>query len=52
MLKNLPSSLKKYECNGLERDPEFMDLLLRMIEFNPQKRISPAEILDHPFLMN
>jgi hypothetical protein len=38
-------SLKKYDCFGLDRDPQFMDLLFGMLEFNPIKRISPDEII-------
>lgn len=34
----------------MDRDPEFMDLLLGMLEFNPIKRISPDEIIQHPFI--
>jgi serine/threonine protein kinase len=42
--------MKKYECYGLDRDEEFMDLLGKMLEFNPLKRISPEEVIEHPFL--
>ncbi len=49
-LKNIGAMIKKYECFGLDRDREFMDLLLRMLEFNPMRRISPQEILQHPFV--
>jgi len=49
-IKNMQGTLKRYECFGLDKDPEFMDLLLRMLDFNPMRRISPLEILEHPFL--
>jgi serine/threonine protein kinase len=49
LLKNLPATLKKYECYGLNQDPLFMDLLLRMLDFDPRSRISPAEIIASPF---
>jgi serine/threonine protein kinase len=42
--------LKKYDCFGLDRDVDFMDLLFGMLEFNPLKRISPQEVLSHPFI--
>lgn len=44
------ATLKKYEGFGLEKDQDFMDLMLGMLEFNPMKRISPEEILMHPFI--
>ena len=52
LLKNIPQTLKKYECFGLDRDPLFMDLLERMLDFNPLRRISPQEIINHPFIVN
>jgi len=42
--------LKKYECFGLDKDENFMDLIQRMLDFNPQSRISPEEIISHPFV--
>jgi serine/threonine protein kinase len=42
--------LKKYECFGLDKDNNFMDLLLRMLDFNALRRISPEEIIEHPFI--
>lgn len=47
---NLNATLKKYDSSWLARDPEFMDLMSRMLDFNPMRRISPADILKHPFL--
>ena len=49
-LKNLPATLRKYECYGLDKDPLFMDLLLRMLDLDPIARISPQEIITHPFI--
>jgi len=43
-LKSLEKTLRKYECYGLEKDPDFMDLLLRMLDPNPRNRPSPIEI--------
>ena len=50
MLKNLETTLRKFDAGKLSRDPNFMDLLRRMLDFNPQKRISPTEALEHPYL--
>ena len=49
-LGNLEKSLRKYCCLGLERDPVAIDLLARMLDLNPLRRISPEEALMHPFL--
>jgi serine/threonine protein kinase len=35
---------------GLNHDSEFLDLLDRMLDINPKNRISPKEIIDHPFI--
>mmetsp|Transcript_47529 Transcript_47529/g.62859 ORF Transcript_47529/g.62859 Transcript_47529/m.62859 type:complete len:119 (+) Transcript_47529:2181-2537(+) len=51
-LKNLQSTLRKYDCYGLDKDPAFMDLLLKMLDPNPITRISPIEVLEHPFIKN
>lgn len=50
VFKNLPATLRKYECYGLNQDECFMDLLCGMLELNPLARISPRQILAHPFL--
>jgi serine/threonine protein kinase len=49
ILKNLSANLKKYECYGLDSDPYFMDLLNRMLDINPTRRISPLDIINHRF---
>jgi len=49
-LKSLSSTLKKYDCYGLDKDPAFMDLLIKMLDPNPVSRISPIEVLEHPFI--
>lgn len=51
-LKNLQGTLKKYDCYGLDKDPAFMDLLLKMLDPNPITRISPIEVLEHPYIKN
>eukprot|EP00347_Sterkiella_histriomuscorum_P015995 403354901 len=51
ILKDLPKLLKKFDCFGLDKDPQFMDLLSRMLDFNPLRRISPEEVINHPFII-
>ena len=48
----MQSTLKKYDCYGLDKDPIFMDLLVKMLDSNPLNRISPIEVLEHPFIKN
>ena len=50
VFKNIHSTLKKFECYGLNQDAYFMDLLQRMLAIDPEQRISPKEVLEHPFL--
>ena len=50
MFKNLAGTLKKYECYGLNQDECFMNLLEKMLDLDPIRRISPLEVLSHPFL--
>mmetsp|Transcript_10331 Transcript_10331/g.15842 ORF Transcript_10331/g.15842 Transcript_10331/m.15842 type:complete len:99 (-) Transcript_10331:26-322(-) len=49
LLQNLGGVLKKHDCYALERNPEFMDLLVRMLAPNPGERISPMDLVAHPF---
>ncbi len=47
------SVLKKgFDFNGncLYDNNEFIDLLGKMLDFNPNRRISPSEVLKHKFL--
>jgi serine/threonine protein kinase len=50
LLKNIHLAIKKYESFGLEKNEMFMDLLYGMLDFNPMRRISPEEIINHPFI--
>jgi len=45
LVGNLKSTLNKTDNYGLYRDDDFMDLLGKMLEFDPQNRISPSDIL-------
>lgn len=52
-MKNLMAVLKKgFDFTGNEwvDDAQFMNLFTQMLHLNPGQRISPDEILDHPFL--
>ena len=51
ILTNLTATLKKYECYGLDQDAYFMDLLHKMLDFNPTRRISPLDIINHRFCL-
>jgi len=46
------STLRKYECYGLDQDQDFIDLLERMLDFDAKRRISPLEIINHNFVTN
>ena len=35
LLKSLPDTLKKFECYGLDQDPDFMDLLNKALCEDP-----------------
>ena len=48
VLSDIRQVLKKYSSISL--DDEGIDLLNRMLDFNPQTRISPSDALVHPFL--
>ena len=52
VLKTVRTILKKSDCYGLCEDPDLLDLISSMLEWNPSQRISPSEILQHPFLVN
>ena len=52
---NLLSTLKKsfaLSGNSWTRDAEFVDLFTQMLHLHPGRRISPEEILEHPFMLN
>jgi serine/threonine protein kinase len=51
VFKNIRHTLKKYDCYGFEENDQLLDLIEGMLETNPQKRISPSEILQHPFIV-
>ena len=50
LVEGLRSTLTKLDNYSLCRIPELLDLVERMLEMDAMKRISPKEILDHPFV--
>lgn len=49
VIGKLKYNLKKCESYGLGKDVQFMDLLSQMLNLDPQKRISPQNIIEHEF---
>ena len=52
IVANLSGTLAKFETYGLAQDEHFMDVLSKMLEIDPKKRISPHGILSHKFCQN
>lgn len=52
MLESVPPTLNPLPLQRVFRDasPEALDLLRRMLQFNPNKRITAEEALRHPYL--
>mmetsp|Transcript_64860 Transcript_64860/g.74553 ORF Transcript_64860/g.74553 Transcript_64860/m.74553 type:complete len:570 (+) Transcript_64860:9-1718(+) len=50
VLKNLHGTINDYGAFKYDSDGMGYDLLKRMLEADPRKRISPAEALEHPYL--
>ena len=50
IVSNIPATLKKFESYGLAQDEDFLDLLGKMLQVDPKKRISPHGILKHKYL--
>ena len=48
-MQDLLPSLKKLDTYSLCKHPELMDLTKKMLALDPQARLSPKEILGHPF---
>ena len=42
-------NIKKYDNYGLSKIPELMDIIEKMLQVDPMKRISPKGIMEHPF---
>ena len=52
LVANLIPELQAKDHYGLTTIPELTDLLSHMLTINPKSRISPKDILDHPFCRN
>ena len=49
-MKNMSLNIKKMDTyNIAKKQPELMELLLAMVTADPAKRISPKDIINHPF---
>ena len=42
--------MRKYDEYGISKNREFLDLVLKMLEPDPMRRITPRDILNHPFV--
>ncbi|KAH7474784.1 hypothetical protein KRP22_003538 [Phytophthora ramorum] len=53
-LAEIIASADKYGTlnHSPEQYPAFHDLVMRMLDFNPDTRITPTEAMQHPFLMS
>ena len=49
IVAKLKTSLSKCETYGIADDAEFIDLVTKMLERTPSKRISPQEIMNHAY---
>ena len=50
ILQNLRDVVKQHGMFRIHKDKNAMDLLSRMLEWEPSDRISPGQALRHPFL--
>ena len=48
--QSLKQGLKRYDTRGYLEDQDFMDLLSKLLEYTPNKRISAEEALNHAFI--
>ena len=51
LLDNMKKLMRKCDAYGLSRDKHFVDLVLKMLEPDPLRRISPMDVLSHPFVV-
>ena len=47
----LKTKLGHCKTNGLADNKLFMDLMIKMLKIDPKKRISPDDIIKHPFCL-
>ena len=48
-MKSLSLNLKKLDNYNITKNNDLMDLLQSMLMVDPAKRISPKDIINHPF---
>lgn len=51
LLDNMKKLMRKCDAYGLSRDKQFVDLVMKMLEPDPLRRISPMDVLSHPFVV-
>lgn len=49
IVEKLKTSLSKCETYGIADDKQFINLVTKMLELDPKKRISPQDIINHPY---
>ena len=49
IVEKLKTSLSKCETYGIADDRQFINLVTKMLELDPKKRISPQGIINHPY---
>ena len=49
IVDKLRTSLAKCETYGIANNQQFIDLVTQMLELDPKKRLSPEDIINHPY---
>ena len=49
VVQKVKVNLKRCETYGLAQNDEFMDLMTRMLAIKPEDRITPKDIINHPY---
>ena len=49
IVEKLSTSLAKCETYGIANNQQFIDLVTQMLELDPKKRLSPEDIINHPY---
>jgi serine/threonine protein kinase len=53
-IKRIPKNIKplKWEEKIPDANPQAIDLLKKMLKFNPERRITIKEAIEHPYFSN